>query len=88
MVTTYCRGHLAQYDSEKDLWYWCDTGEVVIYNNRPCKRCGKTPTPEGHDACLGVIPPQDGKAVIAACCGHGVEEPYLMDEDRKIFTWG
>ena len=31
------------------------------------------PTPEGHDACLGAIP-----GAAAACCGHGVQAPYIL----------
>ena len=31
------------------------------------------PTKEGYDACLGHI---DGAK--SACCGHGVEEPYVL----------
>jgi hypothetical protein len=38
-------------------------------------KCGKMPTPEGYDACLGYI---DG--VISACCGHGVEKQILIKE--------
>lgn len=42
----------------------------------PCIRCGKHPTPEGHDACLGQLP-----GVKYACCGHGVEHGYIIYND-------
>lgn len=33
-----------------------------------CAQCGKGPTPEGHDGCLGTLPES---IVMNACCGHG-----------------
>ena len=46
-----------------------------------CPKCNEPPTPEGHDACLGYIP-----GVVAACCGHGVERPYVyLQEGTKIY---
>jgi hypothetical protein len=42
----------------------------------PCVKCGKFPTKEGHDACLGTLP-----GVIDACCGHGVREAYIHFEN-------
>jgi hypothetical protein len=42
----------------------------------PCVKCGKLPTDEGHDACLGTLP-----GVIDACCGHGVTEAYINFEN-------
>lgn len=53
-----------------------DTGELVPdVPTRACPQCHKSPTPEGHDACLGTIP-----GVIAACCGHGVDTGYILWE--------
>ena len=42
----------------------------------PCAKCGKLPTKEGYDACLGTLP-----GVIDACCGHGVKEAYIHFEN-------
>ncbi len=42
----------------------------------PCVKCGKLPTKEDHDACLGTLP-----GVIDACCGHGVTEAYINFEN-------
>lgn len=44
----------------------------------PCAHCGRAPTPEGHDACLGALP-----GVTAACCGHGVVggHGYILFDD-------
>lgn len=39
----------------------------------PCVKCGRPPTPEGYDACLGFLP-----AVESACCGHGEGEGYYI----------
>lgn len=57
-----------------------DTGELTDKNGNPvdiqklkCTKCGKMATSEGHDACLGTLP-----GVKAACCGHGVDEGYIL----------
>src|SRR5919197_5686205 len=46
-----------------------EAGESV---ERPCVQCGLLAAPDGPDPCLGTLP-----GVRAACCGHGVEEPYV-----------
>lgn len=71
MATSYFRGHKGWYDNIEKVWKYFDTN-LPIDPRRPCVRCGKEPTPEGHDACLGRL---DG--AWSACCGHGVIEPYL-----------
>ena len=53
-------------------WVYFDTLKPID-DTRPCKRCGRKPTPEGHDACLGHV---DG--VSSACCGHRVEPAYSV----------
>lgn len=74
----YFRGHpvvcLAGEDCERyadDLTPTVDAaGESV---ERPCVLCGLLTAPDGPDPCLGLLPD-----VRAACCGHGVEEPYVV----------
>lgn len=94
-VSVYTRGHLIYlYNSTEDLqngrysateenpWRYADNDEIYISDGkheRPCKRCGKMCTEEGHDACLGTIP-----GVVSACCGHGVEDPYVVTEGGVI----
>jgi hypothetical protein len=51
-------------------WRYLD-GEIAD-TSRPCPRCGRLPTPEGHDACLGHLP-----GVSSACCGHGIKPGYV-----------
>ena len=70
MVTSYSRGHVIYFDGVN--WRYADD-KSIYDDNRPCIRCGKMPTEEGHDACLGNI--RDAKS---ACCGHGVETKYLL----------
>ena len=70
------RGHEIIYNG--DQWQYSDTGEPAE-EERPCKRCGRMPTPEGHDACLGKLP-----GVGAACCGHGVDDAYAIDNNPKL----
>jgi len=65
----YARGHPITY--RDGSWFYEDTGEPFD-DSRPCIRCGKMPTPEGYDACIGNIP-----GASSACCGHGVGEGYI-----------
>jgi len=75
-ISSHTRGWKIVWDEEKQEWFYADTGERADIE-RPCKRCSKFPTPEGHDACLGYI-----KGVESACCGHGVSEAFY--KFRKI----
>lgn len=75
MIKSYSRGWEIYYDGEH--WRYVDNNEIEN-DYRPCKRCGRTPTQEGYDACLGHI---DG--VKSACCGHGVEEPYIVYDTQN-----
>lgn len=69
MITSWKRGHkIVWHDGD---WYYADS-ELLSTDERPCVRCNKMPTPEGHDACLGHI-----QGVKSACCGHGVHAPII-----------
>ena len=74
VAKSYTRGHEIEYQDE---WVYSDTiysdTRELASNERPCVRCGRMPTKEGHDACLGTLP-----GVKHACCGHGVEEGYKI----------
>lgn len=72
---SHSRGHPTVFDEARWLWLWADTGEPVD-DLRPCARCGRPPTPEGHDACQGYIPGAE-----SACCGHGVTEQHIAMEE-------
>ena len=72
MVTSYSRGHKIYLDGTD--WRFTDNNEIDD-GVRTCKRCGCKPTKEGYDACLGYI---DG--VTSACCGHGIEEGYIVTQ--------
>ncbi len=68
-VTTHSRGHLIYWDT--NVWRYRDddtSADVARY----CIRCGRMPTPEGYDACLGYI-----EGANSACCGHGIESGYI-----------
>lgn len=81
-VTAYTRGHEVYYDEAADTWRYADNDQPATFD-RPCTKCGEMPTPEGYDACLGFIP-----GLVSACCGHGVEEPYVMwDWRARPFRW-
>lgn len=62
------------------FWQYSDIDEIANYD-RPCTRCGKMPLPHGYDACLGYI-----AGVKHACCGHGVENPFFIQDDDSSTT--
>ena len=69
---SHSRGHLILWDNFGQRWIFAsDSSEIA--KERPCVKCGRMPTPEGYDACLGYVP-----GVISACCGHGVSDPILL----------
>jgi hypothetical protein len=70
MITGYSRGHEIVFENNE--WLWFDTKESITVE-RPCKKCGKMPTKEGYDACLGFI-----EDASAACCGHGITEKLIV----------
>ena len=70
MVRSFSRGHKIIFISSE--WVYEDTRNKID-PMRPCKRCGKAPFKTGEDACLGHI-----NGVSSACCGHGVESPYVI----------
>jgi hypothetical protein len=65
-------------------WRYSDTDEPFdsVRDRRPCKRCGRGPTPEGDDACLGHI-----EGVKAACCGHGYQDGYIAYLDGRTVPY-
>ena len=60
----YDKGYPIIY--QDDMWVYEDTQEPIKEAPRVCRRCGRGPTDEGHDPCLGKLP-----GVDYACCGHG-----------------
>jgi hypothetical protein len=70
-ATAHSRGHLIYHDGQ--LWRYYDGRPLP--EEWPCARCGRFPTKDGHDACLGILPD-----VKSACCGHGVETPFSLKE--------
>jgi hypothetical protein len=71
MVTSHQRGHRIVY--RKEWVYQDDNGSIK--NERPCVKCGEMPTIAGYDACLGYL-----VGIQSACCGHGVEKPYVVKQ--------
>jgi hypothetical protein len=71
MVTARKRGHLISYIG--GIWVYVSDNKPIGQEERPCVRCGRLPTPEGYDACLGYV-----EGATSACCGHGVENAYIV----------
>lgn len=69
MIVSDSRGHEIYWNGTE--WLYKDDNTSISVE-RPCKRCGKMPTSEGYDACLGYI-----EGATAACCGHGTHEKYI-----------
>lgn len=69
-VKAHSRGWEIYFDGTN--WRYSDNHKIAD-DSRPCKKCGRMPTKEGYDTCLGFI---DGAK--SACCGHGVEEKYVV----------
>lgn len=77
--TSQSNGHVIEFN-EKDQWvYSKDKKPVDIYNKRKCLKCKKKQTKEGYDYCIANLP-----GVAHACCGHGVEEGYIMFENAIL----
>lgn len=70
MVKTHLRGWEIYFDGND--WRYSDNDELAD-DSRPCIRCGRMPTKEGYDACLGYI-----EGAKSACCGHGVGKSYTI----------
>ena len=75
MISSYKRGYKIIYKNKK--WCYADNGESIS-KERSCNKCGKMPTEEGYDACLGYIDNAE-----SVCCGHGVAEPILIIKRGK-----
>ena len=69
-ITSYSRGHLIEWDGLR--WVYVDNKGSCM-EDRPCANCGKMPTTEGYDACLGYV-----EGATSACCGHGKEDGYAV----------
>jgi hypothetical protein len=78
MATSYLRGHLIEFDEEKNCWLYVDTGKSILID-RECARCGKMPTEKGHDACIA-----NTEGAYAACCGHGKTDGYIAKKSEYI----
>jgi hypothetical protein len=86
----FTRSHLGKWAGKPHtilVWHWKDTGERVTLKStreRRCPKCKKRATALGHDPCIANLP-----GVVAACCGHGVEEAYVMfSKPRRITIRG
>lgn len=71
------------FDDLTQLWRYESDNLVVkdFWHGRPCGKCDKHKTPEGHDPCLGTLP-----GVQNACCGHGDRsDAYVVfDNDTRL----
>ena len=72
-------GHAMYLNEHTQEWKYADNDSLVKDNHkkRPCGKCSKFPTQEGHDSCLKTLP-----NVKNACCGHGVpSDAYIQFND-------
>jgi hypothetical protein len=78
MAKSHKRGHEIYYDFDLKDWKYSDTGESANIE-RQCKKCGRMPTKDGYDFCIGKL-----NGVSSACCGHGISNPILVFEKEEI----
>lgn len=77
----YHRGCPMYFDEATQEWRYEDDDTTVKdhWQERPCGRCGKHMTAEGHDPCIEGLP-----GVKNACCGHGDDsEAYVRFENGR-----
>lgn len=72
-MSNYWRGHEIEFVN--DQWVYSVNKKPVKENpSIYCGHCGRSPTIEGHDGCLGTIP-----GIKNACCGHGItDQAYVQ----------
>ena len=77
-------GPLSETRTCREVGYGMTAGQLSLFDAQsfdlpspwPCGRCafcGLTRTERGHDPCIAGL-----RGVLHACCGHGVEEPYVV----------
>lgn len=77
MVRSSLHGYDTYYDGES--WRYKDNDKIIdVESKRPCAKCGKPPSENGHDSCISNL----GR-VTNACCGHG-GKGYLQFEDGTL----
>ncbi|MCK5018508.1 MAG: hypothetical protein KAS32_15720 [Candidatus Peribacteraceae bacterium] len=69
MIHSTQRGHKIEYINNK--WVYADDGTTTKIQ-RPCIKCGRLPTKEGYDACIGHV-----KGAESVCCGHGATNKII-----------
>lgn len=84
VATTYTRGHKIFYDEKDKQWKYQEDTTDINLNEKPCIKCGEPATITGADHCLKGL--EDTKCIISACCGHGVQNGYIILDDGRIFT--
>jgi len=77
-TTSYLNGNKIIYNNMQ--WFYED-GKLAI-DSCSCPYCGKLPTSEGYDACLGKLP-----GVKNACCGHGITDGYIQFENDVVIRF-
>jgi len=79
VAKAHMRGHRVFFVDEE--WRYCNG--TIANEDTLCFKCKNPPTQGGYDDCLGYIP-----GAISACCGHGVEEPYIVLQEDKMKNTG
>ena len=83
MIKGHLQGHPIYWDKLSQAWLYVDdnTPTKDHWEKRPCGRCGRLVTANGHDPCIANLP-----GVRNACCGHGEEVgAYVQfDDGRRV----
>jgi len=83
-ATGHIRGHKIYFSEEDKRWHYKDTDNIVTESDiQYCVKCRK-PCIDGVDFCLYGL--RDCDFINSACCGHGVEQGYIMLKDGRRFV--
>ena len=81
VAKTFIRGHKAFYDEKSGKWKFYEQSKNT--ENEVCPRCCQPHIQTDCDYCMK--PLRDCNYITSACCGHGVQNGYIVLQDGRIF---
>lgn len=78
IIISQSNGHKIYYDRFNEAWRYLDDHKDIEHETRSCIKCNQYQNKDGHDYCISNLP-----NVSHACCGHGLDDGYVLTNDRK-----